>query len=218
VCTRKRGEVYIGDRSYGPKEPKVAVRDRDTQEKRAKVTKKPTPSLPTLDPALVASATRFWGTVYGLTGERVGKAFVGDNGDDSVVMARPTNFSPALHNKQKRKRVFIGKVQEWWGIKHVRDLDPLPVPKGKGKRKAGDSSTVRVFIGKSLRALARRPRCPSPPSSTESSASDDDSPHDELEADGEGGEEIHWDFPPDVVSLGEEDVGRAIAAALSSLL
>ena len=58
--------------------------------------------------------------MYALSGEKIARAFVGEDGKDEVVVLRPL------------KRVFVGAVQPSWGLGPntiLKDLDPVPTVK-----------------------------------------------------------------------------------------
>ncbi|KAF9645314.1 hypothetical protein BDM02DRAFT_596360 [Thelephora ganbajun] len=65
---------------------------------------------------------RYWGTVYSLSGERVGMSYVGSNLQNVTV--ETINFSSASYTdhspsppRQQRKRVYAGKWQDIWGFR-----------------------------------------------------------------------------------------------------
>jgi len=99
----------------------------------------------------ITGPVTYWATIYGISGEKVGTAFVGGDGNEDVVVARPIRDDACQPNGQ-RKRVFIGSVQPSWGLgpNHVvEDLMPIyNFSTGKGKSRAADVSTVRSYIGK----------------------------------------------------------------------
>jgi len=67
----------------------------------SKAKKKPNPLviLP-VDPNLSAKAKTYWATVYTVTGEKVARAFVSEDGDDKVIFARPiTDSELAVDNR-----------------------------------------------------------------------------------------------------------------------
>jgi hypothetical protein len=110
---------------------------------------------------LAQNATKYWGTIYGTTGEKIGAAFVGENDDASVVVPRLTT-APSL-NMWSRRRVFIGQVQDSWGLSNytIRDVVNDPrfddgMGKGKGKAKERDSS-MRIYVGKKPPRFTARP-------------------------------------------------------------
>jgi hypothetical protein len=88
----------------------------------------------------------------------VGTAFMGKDGGEDVIVARPVQESsqPNL----KHKRIFVGSVQPSWGLgpNHViKDLVPAYQPsKGKGKRrKKAGASIARLYVGKRELLFAR---------------------------------------------------------------
>lgn len=117
----------------------------------------------TPEPSESAPQTMFWAHVYGIEGERVGRAFIDDTSASAPV--RPTQPAKQraqnVQSKQKAKvklkkksRVFIGTPLREWKIRTVKDLEPSAVipplvseerPIGKGKGKAIERP--RVYIG-----------------------------------------------------------------------
>jgi hypothetical protein len=92
--------VYYGERTGGlTANPTVA---KANVKSKSKSTRKTSSILPT-DPNLHAKAKTYWATVYGITGEKVATAFVGDDGDDKVIFARPiTNSALALCSQDRQ--------------------------------------------------------------------------------------------------------------------
>jgi hypothetical protein len=75
--------------------------------------------------------------MYDLTGQKIGTAFVGDDGKEDVVMVR--------RGHALRWRQFVGAVQPSWGLGEapiIKDLQPTPTRNSitSGKR-------VREYIG-----------------------------------------------------------------------
>jgi hypothetical protein len=269
VCTRKRGEEYIGERSYrrnavstASAEPKkrrpataVARKPKILEEevtgskgtrmrqKSWKAREEPTPEpkdseppnhattvpkwtanrLQKLDPDMqkrVDCMTNFWGKIYDVEGVLLGKAFVGEDGNDQMVGAQMIK-NPAVAprrplNKAKRKRprIFVGMEQERWGVlEGVREIDPAVVLRNKGISALLRPSVMRTYIGK-------RPRFALPDTNDMSSRSSSplsSVPDTDVE-DGQGeksGECIEVGM--EILSLGDDDVQRAIAAALGAL-
>jgi hypothetical protein len=88
--------------------------------------------------------------MYSVTGEKIGRAFVGEDGKDDVVIVRP------LHDA---KRVFVGAVQPSWGLGPdpvLKDLDPISTAKDmiNGQRR-------RYYIGN--KAILSYRTAPNPP-------------------------------------------------------
>jgi hypothetical protein len=72
--------------------------------------------------------------MYAVTGERIGRAFVGEDGQHDVVRVR---------SLQGGKRVFVGAVQPSWGLGPnavLKDVDPP-------KKKITSDSHLRYYIG-----------------------------------------------------------------------
>jgi len=103
----------------------------------------PVPELP--------QKAKYWGTIYGTSGERIGTAFVGEDDDTRVVLPRLT--SAPMSYVRPRSRVFVGQIQDSWGlhgcaVKEVEDESRLGSDMGKGKGKAK---------GKKLGKKSKRP-------------------------------------------------------------
>jgi hypothetical protein len=107
------------------------------------------------------NATKYWGTIYGTSGEKIGTAFVGEDDDARVVVPRLTRFSGS--RPQSKRRVFVGQIQDSWGLGGyaVKDVDDSQsvdgMDKGKGKAKERDPSSVRMYIGKKPPRFTGRP-------------------------------------------------------------
>ncbi|KAH7905602.1 hypothetical protein BJ138DRAFT_1017501 [Hygrophoropsis aurantiaca] len=121
ICTQRRGEEYISARGGGfagaPTKSHAVVIIPD----------KPTPSgIPTAPPD--SPHPMFWATVYGLSGERVGQAFLSDNSQFSTAQI-PTAKLKVESNRPGKRRVYIGEPQPSWGIKSgkpIKYLDNAP--------------------------------------------------------------------------------------------
>ncbi|KAG1781129.1 hypothetical protein EV702DRAFT_1074099 [Suillus placidus] len=194
-CARRRGEEYISMRGGGfagsrTKSGILLVPDDShaSQVQDGTMTPEPPESAP---------QTSFWAHVYGLEGQRVGRAFI-DDGSASAPL-RPTQ--PAKQRAQnaqskqkvkaklkKKPRVFIGTPLREWNIRTLKDLEPSAVIPplvseenyvGKGKGKAVERP--RVYIGDARWLYVPYTRMPA--SSYSSRASSLDS---ELELDSDG--------------------------------
>ncbi|KAF8884111.1 hypothetical protein BD779DRAFT_1801748 [Infundibulicybe gibba] len=147
-CTRKRGEVYVSRKKVGaageqvPKQQPIPMREPN---KRVSVSTRPSPSpLPQ-----ITGPVTYWAAIYSITGEKVGTAFVGEDGNDDVVLAQPLKAPPPT------KRVFIGRVEPSWGLGARPRLTKLvPPPKRK-------TEFTRLFVG-NKRKLPRRTALPPP--------------------------------------------------------
>ncbi|KAG1741704.1 hypothetical protein EDB19DRAFT_1704721 [Suillus lakei] len=195
-CARKRGEEYISMRGGGfagsrTKSGILLVPDDSNlnQVQDGPMTPEPPQSAP---------QTMFWAHVYGLGGERVGRAFIDDASASAPV--RPTQ--PAKQGAQtgrskqkvkakpkKKPRVFIGTPLREWKIRTIKDLEPSPVIPplasednyvGKGKGKAVERP--RVYIGDARWLYVPYTRMPV----SSSHSSRPSSPNSELELDSDG--------------------------------
>ncbi|KAG6877620.1 hypothetical protein C0993_005531 [Termitomyces sp. T159_Od127] len=133
-CHQKRGEEYVSLRGFkANKKPFQTPITRAVEHKRASdslashvarrrpggKTNLPTPTIP--------GPIQYWATIYGIGGERIGNAFVG-NGNQSLVLPHFLG-SPSLQQSRSRNRVYIGEIQDSWGLGDkysVKDLDPVP--------------------------------------------------------------------------------------------
>ncbi|KAF5381688.1 hypothetical protein D9615_005599 [Tricholomella constricta] len=143
ICTRKRGEVYVSFRRS-----RADLRSGSTEgvsRKKASSSKEVSdPPPPATRPRLggktnlpapaVSGPVTYWATMYGLNGERIGNAFVGNDGNEETVVVRSLDGSgsgagaSAPQDSRKQERVFVGEVQDAWGFGDrylVRDVDPV---------------------------------------------------------------------------------------------
>ncbi|KAG2755116.1 hypothetical protein P692DRAFT_20719172 [Suillus brevipes Sb2] len=192
ICSRRRGEEYISARGGGfagsrTKSGILLVPDDSHVQDRPK----------TPEPPESASQTMFWAHVYGLEGERVGRAFIDDASASAPV--RPTQpakqHAQTWKSKQKAKaklkkkpRVFIGTPLREWRIRTIKDLEPnAAIPPlvseenyvGKGKGKAIERP--RVYIGDPRWLYVPYTRMPASSYSSRTS-----SPDSEFELDSDG--------------------------------
>lgn len=192
ICSRRRGEEYISARGGGfagsrTKSGILLVPD-DSHVQDSPMTPEPPES---------ASQTMFWAHVYGLEGERVGRAFIDDASASAPV--RPTQpakqHTQTWKSKQKTKaklkqkpRVFIGTPLREWNIRTIKDLEPSAVIPpvvseenyvGKGKGKAIERP--RVYIGDARWLYVPYTRMPASSYSSRTS-----SPDSEFELDSDG--------------------------------
>ncbi|KAG5638214.1 hypothetical protein H0H81_001215 [Sphagnurus paluster] len=149
VCTTKRGEVYVRVRHHKAKgEPSTIP------SKRKKFGKK-TPQNPErphlagktnlVAPSFVmpAGPTTYWATMYALNGDRLGPALVGNDGNEEVVVLQSSG-RPNHTRNHKRKRIFIGEVQDIWGLEDrclVRDVNPV------SHHDKNNGPNERIYIG-----------------------------------------------------------------------
>lgn len=59
---------------------------------------------------------RYWGAVYSLSGERIGESYVGNNLQNVTVQTRRFSASVAGYTPLQRKRIYVGKWQDAWGL------------------------------------------------------------------------------------------------------
>ncbi|KAG1730945.1 uncharacterized protein EDB91DRAFT_1155614 [Suillus paluster] len=193
ICSRKRGEEYISMRGGGfagsrTKSGILLVPDdsHPDQVQDGPMTPEPPKSAP---------QTMFWAHVYGLEGQRVGRAFIDDASASAPPLQPSKQCAPNGQSKQKAKakpkkkpRVFIGTPLREWKIRTYRDLEPcvaIPplVPEesygGKGKGKAIERP--RVYIGDAKWLYLPYTRMPISSHSSRSSSPDSEP---ELDSDG----------------------------------
>ncbi|KAG0702573.1 hypothetical protein DFH29DRAFT_1069086 [Suillus ampliporus] len=225
VCSRKRGEEYISMRGGGfagsrTKSGILLVPDDSQagQSQDRQITPEPPKSAP---------QTIFWAHVYGIEGERVGRAFI-DDASASVPAIKPAKqrakneqTKPKVTAKAKSKkkpRVFIGTPLPEWKIRSFKDLDfcaeipPLVSEEsrgGKGKGKAIERP--RVFIGDARWLYLPYSRMPMSSHSSRASSLDSEF---ELDSDGtltplEDLEEM-MDWP-------QPEVGEAVTVTWKSM-
>ncbi|OJA10717.1 hypothetical protein AZE42_04276 [Rhizopogon vesiculosus] len=235
ACARRRGEEYISMRGGGfagspTKSGIVLVPDVDQPQDIQTI-----PELPASAPQ-----TMFWAHVYGLEGERVGRAFVGD----TTAPKQPTKVhapnvlsksklelepkpkpKPKLEAKPKeaKPRIFIGLPLREWKVRTFRDLEPCasilpPVVEGgshvgKGKGKAVERPRMYIGDARWLHVpYARMPVSPPSPSSRTSSPS----PESELELDSDGSLTSLEDLE-EVMDWPQPDVGEAVTVTWESV-
>ena len=94
---------------------------------------------------------RYWGTVYSLSGERIGTSYVGNNLQNITVQT--ADFSSASATEYppfRRKRVYVGKWQDAWGSRlessddsHSEDETPAN-KRARNKKELGRAQTYYV--------------------------------------------------------------------------
>ncbi|KAH7908278.1 hypothetical protein BJ138DRAFT_1013111 [Hygrophoropsis aurantiaca] len=232
-CAPRRGEKYISARGGG-------FAGAPTKNHVVLVPDKPAPSGAASAPPGSSHTKTFWATVYGLSGERVGQAFLG--ADSQLSIPRIPNTKPTI--KPKRRRVFIGEPQPSWGVKAIKYLHNTHDDVSNERLAAvsrGNSvggRQIRIYIGD--RAALHEPfrrisdlDCDLSPLTSRSSSPDSDgtlTPLSELEAEIESwpqpdvGESCDWVPPPPtnikqcVRGLSEEQVAKAIHDALAAVI
>ncbi|KAG2113231.1 hypothetical protein DEU56DRAFT_698014, partial [Suillus clintonianus] len=213
-CARRRGEEYISMRGggfAGSRTKSGIVLIPDSAHAGPVQDDSMTP-----EPPESAPQTMFWAHVYGLEGERVGRAFIDDASASAPVRPTQPTKQRAQKGRAKQKvqakakakktpRVFIGTPLREWKIRTIKDLEPsAEIPplvseenyEGKGKGKAVERP--RVYIGDAR--WLHLPYARMPVSSQSSRAS---SPDSELELDSDGTltpledleEEMGWPQP-----------------------
>lgn len=138
TCARKRGEVYVGVRSkprLAPSLSSLRTTSPPPRPMRKAIVHAPPPDNP----------TKHWGTIYGLSGEKIGTAFVGeDDGDDArVVVPRMTGAAQPPMEPKPRKRIFIGALSSSWNFQNPV-VKEISVAK---KRKRKGNAIIREYIG-----------------------------------------------------------------------
>jgi hypothetical protein len=179
ICARKRGEIYVsGVISNANGEANVKPNIKPNIKPNAKSNAKPTKSKakpntkPKAEPNVIfkppENPTKYWGTIYGPSGEKIGTAFAGEDDDNpNVVVPKLMTTYRSITRNPKRRRVFIGMVQDSWGLddRTVREvvnkgMSRSSARKGKGKQKAerpnGPSS--RMYIGRKPPLYTEQPQ------------------------------------------------------------
>ncbi|KAG2127457.1 uncharacterized protein EDB93DRAFT_1096540 [Suillus bovinus] len=189
ICSRKRGEEYISMRGGGfagsrTKSGILLVPD-DSRVQDVRMTPEPPKSTP---------QKMFWAHVYGLEGERVGRAFIDDASASAPVRhtqpvkqrAQNVQSKQKIKAKLKKPKVFVGMPLREWKIRTIRDLEPsavispfVPGENHSGKGKGRAVERPRVYIGDAKWLYVPYTRMPV--SSYSSWAS---SPDSELDSDG----------------------------------
>ncbi|KAF7368725.1 Lid2 complex component snt2 [Mycena venus] len=145
-CTSRRGEEYQYSRHRRPIDETELIPRVPRTPGVARAQHNPYEILD----QMVIEPTTFFATLYDLNGEPFARTFLGADGNTDFVVAKPI----------KRRRVFIGAVQEQWhlGPDPLVSLEPTP----KSKRKL--EGKPRYYIGKeSVLSIRLRP-LPSLPS------------------------------------------------------
>ncbi|GBE78751.1 hypothetical protein SCP_0116430 [Sparassis crispa] len=135
VCCRKRGVPYVSARR-GP--ARAGFTDADGAPAPARVLT-PTPTPPP-EYKWTAPQGAFWGTVYGMHGERVGPGFLGNS---SGIVLGPSAASRAPSG---RRRVYVGKPQPHWRLLPKSDSDAGVVSPGV-RAYVGDVTALRLRGG-----------------------------------------------------------------------
>ena len=222
ACSLRRGEAYLRERDGGWKR---WGRDRDgggsisyvpAPAGHASTTVGPTtdtapPAVPVERLSIVAYPSgTYFGTVYGLTGEKVGAAFVGSDQEEVVLRIAespaPAPPAPSSSKKATTTHVFVGKPRKAWGKVRVREVDEhgnvvkarRRTTKMTGTLYIGSAEPLRArWKWRSLMALMPDPFSDSPLASPTSSELSLPGP-DEDDGNGDGGA---W---PGEVVLGED--------------
>ncbi|KAJ7111177.1 hypothetical protein C8R43DRAFT_1041759 [Mycena crocata] len=98
VCTNRRGEVYMRERA--PRAPRLELAPRFPAGPRER------PRHPSLERMELIQPATYYATMYDRNGAPIGSTFLGADGDETTILARPI----------KRRRVFIGSVPESWNL------------------------------------------------------------------------------------------------------
>ncbi|GLB41307.1 hypothetical protein LshimejAT787_0905220 [Lyophyllum shimeji] len=195
-CCRNRGEEYLPMKQQPPgangpprakkptdPEPKPSQTSSSSRASASEVARPRLGGKTNLPPPTVSGPVVYFGATYSLTGEMIGKAFVGQGGGggEEVVVVRP--LGEAAPAAAKRERTFVGDVQEAWGLGDrylVKELDPV------SWRDKNNGPNERMYVGekKPLYEPASRMPWPPPSSHVVAAAGDD---HDHFAYDGGDG-------------------------------
>lgn len=169
VCARKRGEIYVsGTLSKSDAKPHVlakpSVRSKpDVPSKpnvRSRPNIRPKPNVSSGPDVLLKppqNPTKYWGTIYGPSGEKIGAAFVDEDDDNPRVVVPKLMAVSRSTRHPKKRRVFIGMIQDSWRLddRTVREvvtkgLSRSSARKGKGKQKEQTANwpSSRMYIGR----------------------------------------------------------------------
>ncbi|KAJ7732649.1 hypothetical protein B0H16DRAFT_1580598 [Mycena metata] len=145
-CSTRRGESYKFGRQLSKPEESLGLRVRRTLgEARPKQNPYHVLEQQVIEP------TTYYATMYDETGTRIGRTFLGADGDNTIVVAQPA----------RGPRVFIGAVAKEWG------LGPNPVVHSeltpiRGKRFRGRGSGRFCVGDERVLRLRVRQRAPDP--------------------------------------------------------
>ncbi|CAA7263642.1 unnamed protein product [Cyclocybe aegerita] len=219
VCCKKRGAVYVSSRkvSKNPFSGEVIPVNQPIQRTTlGGKTNLPPPVTfhqpPPQPPPQPANAV-YWGTVYDLSGKRIGRSYFDPKAAASHVHVEkpvdPTPFAPRKPAMTAR-RMFVGKIQRSWGLgQHPKFCEFNPPARAK---KSSAKREPRRYIGDKKFLSYRFYAEGSSLSSMEEDETDDDD--NGCGAGAEGQTEGKETFSPN--SLGDEDIARAIGLALSA--
>ncbi|KAG5732687.1 (S)-2-haloacid dehalogenase 4A [Termitomyces sp. T112] len=131
-CTRGRGELYIPRRKSKANIVPVKAAAPHVAERKlapdlvASPATRPRPGGKTdLPTPTISGPVQYWATIYGMDGERIGNAFVGNGNEDLVL----PHFLEGVSSQRSQNRIYVGDIQESWGFGDrylVKDLDPVP--------------------------------------------------------------------------------------------
>lgn len=225
VCTRKRGEVYVssgrgrgGGKGRSLPGSSKPTRGDGTTGRRKKL----------MDLAPPLNPTKYWGTIYGTSGEKIGTGYVGED-DTSPRVVVPRLMRSVRFTRKPTRREFIGKLQASWGLSDFPVTD-LVSSKGAGKRKAKETNTVppRLYIGRMRRPrpvadveLALEMSPPSSPGSEESELTPVPDTPDEHWLEPAEGQSLTFGFPQVPIeptpSIDAETTRKALVVALAAV-
>ncbi|KAJ7457270.1 hypothetical protein B0H11DRAFT_2063608 [Mycena galericulata] len=147
-CTIRRGQNYASARSkrHSSRTPELRLHTS-----RVSVASPSSPKLryPSLEQKVIEPAA-YYATMYDLTGAPIARTYTGADGDEGVIVAK----------RLPKRRVFIGVVQEEWGLGTNPQvfMEPVPVL----AKKPPTPGHERYYIGRqsvlSLRVRRRPPR------------------------------------------------------------
>ena len=174
VCCRKRGEPYVGVRTCDKFTPPPQLQPRRPRPVKpdAKTNLPPPLSTTIKTTTIPKGATNTWGSLYSVTGEKIGACFFDPSAekDDSsavvfapattplmttmaevaqqqVAPSPPPTREPKTQVKRRKKykrRIFVGIVQDCWGYTkpRIRQLEAEPY------LKRSYNSMPRFYVGK----------------------------------------------------------------------
>ncbi|KAJ8489463.1 hypothetical protein ONZ45_g13565 [Pleurotus djamor] len=143
-----------------------------------------------LPPVPSSGPLTFWGTIYGVSGQKVATGFMGGQAlvvaqplhpttftrrPDTPEVSRPSSSSPSSPDPVPNQRIFIGKVQRSWGLgpdpgiedgSDSESDDWTPQVTVKRRKNSKNAPLPRVPV-RTCRYIGKRPKFPAKPARLE---------------------------------------------------